>query len=179
MLVLVTHSFPRIHIWSLSDAVIGGYFDQRLLFPCVCPAANAQELGQRQVFMQWVSTKNWHSLSLPSGWRFCPNLIAYNLFLREESNILQVHGFGDLCKMSPIELMSWIHKSPNFKPYPQKKHKGLLQSLMIIHRMTRSFHTKTRLSPQSHCSLVHLQCDAYVQLTQIDISDHSMETRLV
>jgi len=75
--------------------------------------------------------------------------------------------------MSPVELVSRVCKSPNLKLYPQKEHKGLLQSHMIIHRMTRSFHTKTRLSPRSHCSLVHLQCDACMQLTQIDISDHS------
>lgn len=58
------------------------WFHQRLLFPCVCPAANAQELGQLQVFIQWVSTENCHSLSLPSGWSFCPNLIDCNFFLR-------------------------------------------------------------------------------------------------
>lgn len=75
--------------------------------------------------------------------------------------------------MSPIELMPWVCKSPNLKLDPQKEHKGLLQSLMIIYRMTRSFHTKTRLSPQSHCSLTHLQRDACMQLTQMDISDHS------
>lgn len=75
--------------------------------------------------------------------------------------------------MSPMELLSVVRKSPDFKLYPQKEHKGLLQPLVIILRVTRPFHTKTRLSPQSHCSLVHLQCDACVQLTHMDFSDHS------
>lgn len=75
------------NLCSVTVTLIGGYWwifwlDQRLLLPCICPASNAQELGQLWVFMQWISTENWHRLSLPSSWSFCPNLIVCNLFLR-------------------------------------------------------------------------------------------------
>lgn len=164
---LDTHSFPEKCVWLLSI-----WYWHRWTFWYDQIAFPVQEWGQLSIHAKGIS-ESWHHLLLPYSWNFYSNLKAYNSFLRWGSNILQVLGFGVLCKMSPIELMSWVHKSPNFKLFPWKKHKGLLKSFMIIQRMDRLFHTKIRLSPQSHCSLVHLQCSVHVQLTEMDISDHS------
>lgn len=71
MLVLVTHSFPRICIWSLSDAVIAGYFDLirdsysyvsvQLQSTGVRTAMSLHALGVNRKLTQFVIT-NWLEL---------------------------------------------------------------------------------------------------------------------